>query len=644
MKKFLIICLSILLIIPFSLIFPQASNNENANLAIVFTHDLHSHLDPFYYNGERVGGFSKIASVINNTKSKHDTLVLDGGDFSMGTLYQSIFQTEASEYIMLGELGYDAITFGNHEFDYGFDALSSMLSTAKSKSTSLPPVLSSNIDKIASGLSDKDLSDLNIQNYTIVNKGGLEIAIFGLLGRDAIDVTTDSRIVFKDFIQGAKDTISEIKTLHSPDLIVCLSHSGTGEDVNDEDILLAKEVPEIDVIISGHTHSTLNKPITVNNTIIASCGEYGMNVGEMILNVQNENVSLISYNLIKIDDSISVDEDIEKKISEFRGWTDKYLEQFGYTSADQVISSSSFDFLEQSLMYEKLCEQPLGNLISDSYIQAIKRAEGSNYINVDVSVAPLGVIRGSIDKGDITVSQVYEISSLGIGPDGVSGYPLCSVYLYGRELWDLAEVDASVSDIMPYAQLYFSGLGYSANKSRMFLNRVYDCWLIDSDGMRIEIEDDKLYRIVSGMSSAMMLGTVKEKSFGLLKLTPKDSDGKEIIDFEKHIAIDKNGSEVKEWKALADYLASFEPNTNGTPAIPEKYKSTEGRKTICEDFRLSIIFVNWNMITWIVLAVIILLIAIIVLIVYLITRKIKKKQRAKLNLSAEENENENEIE
>ena len=172
-----------------------------------------------------------------------------------------------------------------------------------------------------------------------------------------------------------------------------------------------------------------------------------------------------------------------------------------------------------------LAEQQLGNLISDSYIYALKQAEGQDYVRVDVSVTPLGVVRESIDKGNVTVAKAFEISSLGIGNDGVAGYPLCSVYLYGRELWDLAEIDASVSSLMPYAQLYCSGLKYSINTNRIFLNRVYDCWLVDDNGNRVEIEDDKLYRVVSGMSSVILLGTVKEKSFGLLELTPKDENG-----------------------------------------------------------------------------------------------------------------------
>ena len=243
----------------------------------------------------------------------------------------------------------------------------------------------------------------------------------------------------------------------------------------------------------------------------------------------------------------------------------------------------------------------------------------------------MGVIRASIDKGNVTVAQAFEISSLGIGNDGVAGYPLCSVYLYGRELWDLAEVDASVSGIMSYAQLYCSGLRYSVNTNRMFLNRVYDCWLVDENGNRVEIEDDKLYRVVSGMSSVLLLGTVKEKSFGLLELTPKDKNGNVITDFDEHIAKDTNGAEVKEWKALADYLSSFPKNENGISQIPDEYKSLQGRKNIESEFKLSQIFVNWSMISWAVLVIILVLLSIIVIIVFAIIKKVKKNKKANIS-------------
>lgn len=103
---------------------------------ILFTHDVHSHLDCFKVkkNGEKtktVGGFARMKTLIDEKRKEDpELLLLDGGDFSMGTLYQTINRTEAAELTMMGRLGYDAVTFGNHEFDYRSSGLSEMLISA----------------------------------------------------------------------------------------------------------------------------------------------------------------------------------------------------------------------------------------------------------------------------------------------------------------------------------------------------------------------------------------------------------------------------------------------------------------------------------------------------------------------------------
>jgi len=637
MRRLVALLLLIASLIPLTALSSSANETDSADLSIIFTHDLHSHIDSFSYNGKIVGGFARIKSVIDDiTASSKNTLVLDAGDFSMGTLYQSVFQTAASEYRLMSALGYDAITLGNHEFDYGFDSLKKMINSAKSYSTTLPPILSSNINLKESNLTEGDINDINIKDYTIIKKGNFTFAIFGLIGKDAAELSTAAGIVFEDFIGSAKDTVSEIKNLYSPDLIICLSHGGTGNSVNDEDVELAKAVPDIDVIISGHTHTYLDTPIIEGDTIIASCGEYGKSIGKMSIDINDNKAKLLSYSLIEIDETIPEDANVLALIEQFKNDISNYLSKFGYSSPDEIVAYSPFDFPEQESMSDSLSEQQLGNIISDSYIHSIKNAEGDKYIPIDVAVAPAGVIRASIDKGDIAVSQVFEISSLGIGADGVAGYPLCSVYLYGHELYALAEVDASVSRIMPYAQLYCSGLNYSINTNRMFLNRVYDCWLTDENGSRVEIEDDKLYRVVSGMNSAIMLGTVKNKSFGLLELTPKDANGNEITDFNQHIVHDINGAEIKEWKALADYLSSFPKDTRNISVIPERYASTEGRKNVNTNLSFQEVFCNWNKISWIVCIAVIILVSVIVLIAISIIKKRRKKKRASL-LRSEEN-------
>lgn len=614
-------------------VFSSASPAPSEDLTIVFTHDLHSHLEPFLLNGKHVGGFSRIKTVIDSAKKSHtNTLVLDGGDFSMGTLFQTIYSSDAAEYRILSEMGYDALSFGNHEFDYGFDGVINMLSAAKNSNDSLAPILCSNIDYNASGKTENYFSDLNVKKYSIFKKGDYTVAVFGLLGRNAVDCAPSSGIVFNDFIESAKSTVSEIESVYSPDLIVCLSHSGTGDSVKDEDIELAKSVPEIDVIISAHTHSVLQQPIFVGNTIIASSGEYGNYVGQIELDINGNSANLINYSLIEINESIESDSLIEDRIAHYKAEISYYLSSFGYTSSDQIVANSPFEFTDQNDLSDSLKEQPLGNLISDSYRYAVKLAEGDKYTNVDVAVVPNGVIRSSIEKGSIDIAKVFEISSLGIGADGVPGYPLCSVYLTGRELWTLAEVDASVSLIMPEAQLYCSGLNYSVNTNRMFLNRVYDCWLTDENGNRIEIDDDKLYRVVSGMYSAKMLGTVNGKSYGLLKLAPKNADGSVIENFDKNIIHNENGVEIKEWKALADYLSSFPKGANGTPTIPARYSASEGRKTINNTFSLKQLTANWSYITLTVLLVAVFLICLVIFVICFIIKK-QKKRKQKSNLS-----------
>ena len=637
MKKIFVILLVVLFIFVSAPVTSVAEDNSD-DIAVIFSHDLHSHLDSYISDGKSVGGFARIKTIIDRTKSEYaNTIVVDAGDFSMGTLYQSVFETKGAEYSMLGELGYNATVFGNHEFDYGFGAVKNMIGSAKQNASSLPPILCANIDVSASGLSESEMNNLNIKPYEIFNFGDICVAVFGLIGSDAVTLSSTSGLVFKDYIDVAKITVSEIRNLYSPDLIICLSHSGTGDDVNDEDIKLAESVPDIDLIVSGHTHTTLNKHITVGKTIIGSAGEYGTKLGKVIFTSNNGSIELKSYELVNIDSAIPEDSETLTKIEEFKAYTSEYLDRFGYESFDEILAYSPFDFPEQSQMGTALAEQQLGNLISDSYIYALKQAEGQDYVRVDVSVTPLGVVRESIDKGNVTVAKAFEISSLGIGNDGVAGYPLCSVYLYGRELWDLAEIDASVSSLMPYAQLYCSGLKYSINTNRMFLNRVYDCWLVDDNGNRVEIEDDKLYRVVSGMSSVILLGTVKEKSFGLLELTPMDENGTQITDFNKHIATDNNGAEVKEWKALADYLSSFPKNENGVPEIPMSYRALQGRKNISDSIILSQIFTNWTLISWVITAIIVVLIAIIVLSV---TSIIKKKKKNKKRLISESDDKE----
>ena len=222
----------------------------------------------------------------------------------------------------------------------------------------------------------------------------------------------------------------------------------------------------------------------------------------------------------------------------------------------------------------------------------------------------------------ITTENVFNALSLGIGADKVAGYPLVSVWITGEDLKNAFEVDASVTAIMPAAQLYFNGMTFTYNPNRMIFNKVTDCAQILDDGSIAKIEDDKLYRVVTGLYCAQMLGTVNEKSFGILNITPRDAEGNVITDVEKHIIHDSEGNEIKEWYALASYLAMLEN-------VPEKYDAPMGRKIENKSLNPIDLVKGANWITLTVIAVIAVIIAVIVLIICLSIKKRKRKKAAK---------------
>ena len=438
----------------------------------------------------------------------------------------------------------------------------------------------------------------------MIEREGIRVGVYGVLGEDAEICAPESGIDFDDIVETSKRVVEELKK-EDVDMIVCLSHSGTSEEEDaSEDEILAEEVPEIDVIISGHTHTTLEEPIISGDTVIASAGSYGRNLGELeLVPAENGRWKLAEYRLNSMDESVEQDKEIENYLSEYRSVIDdEYLSRFGYRM-EQLLAENTIPFTQIDDFGDELREDTLGSLIADSYVYAVKKAEGADYVPVDLAVVASGVVRDSFQKGEITVSDAFNVSALGIGPDRITGYPLVGVYLTGKELKTVAEIDASISPIMTYAQIYPSGMSWTFNPNRLILNRVTGTGMTgDTVGEEeafiqdnlTEIEDDKLYRVVSGLYSAQMLGAVEDKSKGILKLTPKNAEGEVITDFEDYIIRDGEGYELKEWYALAGYLESFTKNEKGISQIPVRYSEEEGRKVIHDSAGLAEVLGNPN--------------------------------------------------
>ncbi len=616
---------------------------EQKQLDVVFMHDTHSHLDSFANitesGTEEVGGFPRMKTLIDaQTEKNPDTLILDGGDFSMGTLVQTVYEDEAAELRMLGALGCEVTTLGNHEFDYRSKGLANMLSHAAESGETLPELVVCNVDWEAmesAGLSEGQqliqdgFLEYGVKDYVVLEKGDVDVAVIGVFGKDALACAPTCELLFEDPVEAVKETVAEIQEKEDVDMIVCVSHSGTWEDESkSEDEILAKNVPELDLIVSGHTHTELAEPIVHGNTYIVSVGEYGKNLGTLSMTQKEDGRwSMAAYELIPVNAQIAEDAATQERIDGFMEAVDTgYLADFGYTSKTVLAQNDSVEFSSLTDLEFVHTEHNLGNLISDAFVYAVENANASEGNPVDAAVVPSGSVRDTYGLGDITVESVFNSYSLGIGPDGVPGYPLISVYLTGKELKIAAEIDASVSDYMPTARLYGSGLNFSFNPNRLILNKVTDVYLVD-DGNRVELEDDRLYHVVADLYSGQMLSAVTEMSYGLLSIVPKDANGTPIENFEDAIVMDGE-RELKAWDAIARYMQSF-PDTDGDGIanIPASYANMEGRKQVEDSKNILELLKNPNKYAVMIVAIVLIVILIVVFFVRLVVKLIKRMSK-----------------
>ena len=653
---FLALLLAALCALPVGAVAEGCTQETNVT-TILFTHDLHSHFlpQPTAEGGES-GGYARLKTVIDGERAMNpDALLVDGGDFSIGSLIQTLYTTQAAELRTMGAMGYDAVTIGNHEFDHKGVGFAEMLNSAKAAQTAamglltdsqypprnleayqaqygpltlaLPALLEANYapadDNPDRAFIRSAMEDYGVTDCMTLERGGVTYGLFGLMGVDSDECAPTSGFTRTDAAKAAKRCVETLKG-EGAEIIVCLSHSGTGDSLaSSEDEELAKAVDGIDVIVSGHTHSTLAEPLVVNDTYIVSSGPYCQNLGSLTFSWDDGGEKrLLDYRLIPIDETVAEDPEIAGLVEQWKDMVgETYLARYGLTY-DEMLTHTDCDLTTPVSAVQE--NNGLGTLVSDAFLWA-DRTLNAAYADSPhtVSVTADGVLRANLPAGDLTAAMAFDVLSMGVGEDGTSGFPLVAVYLTGKELKAAMEVDASVTPIMPAAQLYMSGAKYAFNTKRMFFNRVYDAALTDvtfdesGTGNAYEIDDNALYRVVTGMYSAQMLGTVKSKSMGLLSLEPKQANGTPVTDFADCILYDANGNELKEWYALAAYLEQF-----GEDGLPDRYADpANGCKQVSDSFAPGQLLAGWNGITWVVLGIVLLILALILLLIRSLRRR-----------------------
>jgi 5'-nucleotidase / UDP-sugar diphosphatase len=502
----------------------------------------------------------------------------------MGTLFPSLEPDNGFQLRLMKQMGYDVIGLGNHEFDLGPDWIANVIRKSASKGD-IPALISTNTvlnEKKPGTVSFARLYDEKlISRKVIIEKAGLRIGIFSLIGEDAERVAPKAKPVkFAARISTARSIAGELKK-QKCDIIILLSHSGITKDKagewEGEDVELARKVKGINLIVGGHSHTKLDKPVIVNDVPIVQTGEFGKNVGRLSVIIDNGILKVEDYRLIPVDDSISGDEKISNMIDdEKEKISEKILKPLGLSYTTPVADAG---FIIKGTASDDFMESNLGPLVADAIHYYVNRKSSAGS---DVSIVAAGMLFDWILPGFQTASDLFRVMPLGSGRDSVPGYPLARLYVTGKELKSILEILQIAYKSSPDNYCYYSGLMADYDPGRGFLKKIRKIEIIRDNGERVKVDFSKrnktLYSVTADSYMLEFIGIIKKISAGLINVVPKDHEGKKITDFRNMIIdVDENKpgiQEGKEWLALISYLGSFrDTNGDGIPEIDKKYSA-----------------------------------------------------------------------
>lgn len=356
---------------------------EKAKIIFLHTNDMHGHMIPYENSRianppDMVGGFQYLATLIKQERAKNPgkVLLLDGGDIAQGTIYSNLSYGMPMVDLM-NFVRYDAWTIGNHELDWGEEKLERLISSADF------PVLSCNIVRKENG---RFLP--GAKPYIIKDMSGIRVGIIGVSSPDTsvlAPYSNSENFYFLPAEDAVKSFIPVLKFIHKADLIVVLSHLGLRDDKE-----LAEKVPDLDIIIGGHSHSVLDKPVKIGKTVIYQAGNYLAYLGklEVEFDIKNKKITDYKGSLIKIIDSqIEPDPETAFIVNTYK---DKYD-----VIAKKVVGNAIVPLTKSNTM-----ECNIGNFFADMI---------KEFGKADVGLINSAGIREEIPVGDITMEKVYSV-------------------------------------------------------------------------------------------------------------------------------------------------------------------------------------------------------------------------------------------
>ena len=641
----------------------EVDNGNTAHLTILHTNDEHSAFVPFLTHDEpqqALGSLARLATVVKTIRAEKEAvdepvLLLSAGDYLGETAYGWLsILGEAAELEVMQAIGYDAVTIGNHEYDFGLDVLAHYFQTAGyPEANAQMPILAANTQSP----SDSALAaeQLFLPSVIKMMDNGLKVGIFGLIGEDAVSVTSDpGETVFQDMFSVAQAQVDDLRQ-QGADIIIALTHAGI-----DEDKLLAAQVEGIHLIVGGHSHTLLDEPVIEQDTLIVQAGSQTRYLGRLELaydftsevlsvrNVENERDFIIP-----IDDRFVPDPGIQAQTEAYTDKLNHYLDDMTEGNFDAVHASllySDFHLTNRPGMQESL----VGNFVTDGMRLITSEVTGQR---VDVAIQANGSIRSSLvpktadeqsaaltnETGTLSFYDITNTIGLGYGQDGYPGYSVAAFYLTGQEVRRVLEIAALLPVMMGDDYfLQFSGLRYeySPRNTILFTIPVLDqplpstmavnnAWLFHGDGIQpdtltddyetISRKDDSLYHVVTDtyiLSFLPMAGELLPQ----LEVVPKNRAG-EPVPFERfsELTVRHQARELKVWETAALYAASIQQDNVDIGSMPETYRTLNGRIQPVSAFPLIIP----------VIAILILLVmGLVLLIRYFISRRRRKAKPA----------------
>ena len=454
-------------------------------LTIMHTNDTHANLD----------NAPKRATLVKQLRAANEnSLLLDAGDVFSGTLYFNQFEGQA-DLALMNYMGYDAMVFGNHEFDLGSSA-EGHAALAEFVGNADFPMLGANVNfsgdtnmspLVAGEAFTKTAANGQIYSGVVKEVNGEEVGIFGLTTAETESISSPGDVEFTDYLDAAEEAVTWFEG-QGVNKIVALTHIGYDDNAAiDNDRTLATEVDGIDVIVGGHTHTEIQPPVEVEDTVIVQANEYGKFLGQLDVTFDEEgNVTEFAGELHDTgkDSEVAEDAGAVEALAPYKEEVEDLKEEEIGVEANVFLNGTRGEF------GIRLSETNLGNFITDGMLAKAKTINE----NTTIAMQNGGGIRASIEEGPITYGEVLTVLPF--------GNSLAIMEVTGQEIKDALEHSVREYPKENGGFLHVSGMFFNYDGKAPAGERVLSVFVDTGDENYDELDLEETYTVATNTFTA----------------------------------------------------------------------------------------------------------------------------------------------